>query len=105
MNEMEQMAAHAQDASQLMKELSNTHRLMICCCLGDNELSVSEINDCIPLSQSALSQHLARLRTAQLVTTRKDGQTVYYRLMGDSVIKVILTLKSIFCPDPQPENS
>ncbi|SMF04866.1 transcriptional regulator, ArsR family [Alteromonadaceae bacterium Bs31] len=98
MSSLEELAAHAKDAASLLKELGNESRLMICCSLGDSELCVGELNELVPLSQSALSQHLARLREAGLVDTRKQGQTVFYRLAGDHAIKVIQTLKSIYCP-------
>ncbi|MGJ8692058.1 MAG: ArsR/SmtB family transcription factor [Thalassotalea sp.] len=96
--ELEQLAEHAQAATTLLKELANDKRLMICCCLGEQELSVSELNKLVPLSQSALSQHLARMRDANLVITRRESQTIYYRLANDAVLKVIATLKSIYCP-------
>lgn len=99
MQGMEQMAEHAAEAAQLLRELGNQNRLMICCALGDGELSVSQLNQQIPLSQSALSQHLARLREAGYVSTRKEGQTVFYRLRAHEVVQVILTLKAIFCPE------
>ncbi|ACR14019.1 ArsR/SmtB family transcription factor [Teredinibacter turnerae] len=98
-NPQEALAAHAKNAAALLKELGNESRLMVCCCLGDKELSVGELNQMVPLSQSALSQHLARLREADLVATRKEGQTVYYRLQGTNALKLIATLKSIYCPD------
>lgn len=93
------LAEHAQSATQFLKELANEKRLMICCCLGDDELSVGQLNKMIPLSQSALSQHLARMRENGLVKTRRESQTIYYRLADDKVLKIISTLKSIFCPD------
>ena len=96
---MKEMAAHAQDAAQLMKELSNEYRLMILCSLANGELSVSQINALMPLSQSAVSQHLARLRDSDLVATRRESQTIFYRLQGDEAIRVIETLQSIYCPD------
>ncbi len=95
----EELAIHAKDAASLLKELGNENRLMICCSLGDRELCVGDLNELVPLSQSALSQHLARLREAGLVETRKQGQTVFYRLSGDHAIKIIHTLKSIYCPE------
>lgn len=98
MTQFDEMAQHAANATQLLKELANVNRLMICCCLGEEEMSVGELNQQIPLSQSALSQHLARLRDADIVSTRKDGLTVYYKLNGENALKVILTLKSIYCP-------
>ena len=99
MNQLDELAVHAKQAATLLKELGNESRLMVCCSLGNSELSVGELNARVPLSQSALSQHLARLREAGLVKTRKEGQTVYYRLAGDQALKVIATLKSIYCPD------
>lgn len=98
MPELEELAAHATEAAALLKELGNESRLMICCLLGDGELSVSELNTAISLSQSALSQHLGRLREAGLVSTRKDKQTVYYKLEGRGAQAVIQTLKVIYCP-------
>ncbi|WP_045858406.1 ArsR/SmtB family transcription factor [Teredinibacter purpureus] len=99
MTPLEALSQHAKDAATLLKELGNENRLMVCCSLGEKELSVGELNKLVPLSQSALSQHLARLREAGLVTTRKESQTVYYRLSGDHAIRIIGTLKSIYCPD------
>ncbi len=98
MSEMQKLAAKSDQASALLKELANQSRLMICCILGDDELSVGAINAQVPLSQSALSQHLARLREAEIVRTRKEKQTVYYSLNGDDAKAVIAALKSIYCP-------
>ena len=96
--DMAALSEHASAAADLLKELANINRLMICCCLGDGELSVTDINAMVPLSQSALSQHLARLREANLLATRKESQTVYYRLADEKVLKIIATLKTIYCP-------
>lgn len=98
MQDIEKLAEHANEATQMLKELANQNRLMIFCCLGEGELSVSELNERVPLSQSALSQHLARLREAGFLTTRREGQTIYYRLANPNVTKIIATLKSIYCP-------
>lgn len=98
-DELKQIELHAKEAAQLLKLLANESRLMICCTLAAQELSVSEINERIPLSQSALSQHLAKLREAGLLNTRKDGLTVYYQLHGSQVMQIIQTLKAIYCPD------
>lgn len=89
---------HAQDAAALLKALANENRLMILCTLMGGEMSVGELNAKVPLSQSALSQHLASLREAGLVSTRKEAQTVFYRLEGDEASKVIAVLQSIYCP-------
>lgn len=90
--------AHSAEAATLLKSMANRSRLMILCSLVDGELSVSELNDLVPLSQSALSQHLAYLRKAGLVSTRREAQAVFYRLEGDKAIRVLGVLKSIYCP-------
>ncbi len=93
-----EIQAHAREAANLLKAMANEHRLMILCTLIGTELCVSELNDKVPLSQSALSQHLASLREAGLVTTRKESQTVYYQVNGDAAVKIIGVLQSIYCP-------
>ncbi|ROQ20694.1 ArsR family transcriptional regulator [Marinimicrobium koreense] len=102
---LEEMQAHSRDAADLLKQMSNEHRLMVLCTLGAGEMSVGELNEHIPLSQSALSQHLANLRRAGLVATRKESQTVYYRLAGDKAMRVIRVLQSIYCPGLMPEQA
>jgi len=93
-------------ATQLLKQLANENRLLILCSLVSGELSVGELNESLPLSQSALSQHLASLRQAGLVVTRRQGQTIYYKLNEDSqhqtrnpAVAVIETLQAIYCPE------
>ena len=94
-----EMQLHAAQAAGLLKALANENRLMIMCTLLGGELSVGELNAKVPLSQSALSQHLASLRDAGLVSTRKEAQTVYYQVCGDEANKIIAVLQSIYCPD------
>ncbi len=84
-------------ASTLLKAMSNQHRLMILCQLVPGEKCVSDLEDIIGLSQSALSQHLARLRRDALVQTRREAQTIYYSLNGDEASAVIETLYSLYC--------
>ena len=74
------MQLHASDAAGLMKALGNESRLMILCVLAEGERSVSDLNTIVPLSQSALSQQLARLRQQGLVKTRRESQTIFYSL-------------------------
>jgi DNA-binding transcriptional ArsR family regulator len=97
-NIAQEMQNHAQDAARLLKALANESRLMILCSLVQNELNVSELNDRVVLSQSALSQHLAWLRRENLVQTRRDAQTIYYSLQGSNAKEVIQVLQSIYCP-------
>ncbi|WP_082191380.1 metalloregulator ArsR/SmtB family transcription factor [Cellvibrio sp. pealriver] len=95
---LSELQQHAQAAAALLKALANENRLMILCTLMAGEMSVGELNEQVPLSQSALSQHLASLREAGLVATRKEAQTVFYRVQGDEAPKVIALLQSIYCP-------
>lgn len=90
--------AKAAAATQLLKALANEHRLMVLCKLAEGELSVGGLVDAIGLSQSALSQHLAKLRADRLVTTRRDAQTIYYRLASADAARVLQVLADIYCP-------
>lgn len=94
---LDQMQRHAADAAGLMKALGNESRLMILCSLTAGEVSVGDLNKRIALSQSALSQQLARLRQAGLVTTRRDSQSIYYSLRPGPVERVIQLLHDIYC--------
>jgi DNA-binding transcriptional ArsR family regulator len=91
------MRPHAMAASDLLKALANEQRLMILCNLSGTEMSVGELNELLPLSQSALSQHLAVLREAGIVQTRRDGQTVHYSLADGPAAQVVETLHGIYC--------
>lgn len=96
------MAQHADSAARFLKALANPHRLQVLCVLGGDELSVSELNARIPLSQSALSQHLKVLRDDELVVTRRVSQTVYYRVAPGPAVDVISVLHRHFCAAPDP---
>lgn len=102
--EADTMGRHAESAADLLKALANPHRLQVLCVLGEGELSVSAINQCIPLSQSALSQHLAVLRDDGLVKTRRESQTVYYRVMPGPALDVIRVLHGHFCSSTRPRS-
>jgi ArsR family transcriptional regulator len=91
--------AKAEVAASLLKAMSNPHRLMVLCRLGASEASVGELQEDSGLSQSALSQHLAVLRERELVETRREGQTIFYRLADPAVRDVIETLMKIYCPE------
>ncbi|MEX0623381.1 MAG: metalloregulator ArsR/SmtB family transcription factor [Saccharospirillum sp.] len=94
---VDDMEQNVHSASLLLKALSNECRLLILCNLLDGEKSVSELNLRIDLSQSALSQHLARLRRDQLVKVRKQAQTVYYRIASDEAEQVIGLMHRLYC--------
>ena len=93
-----QFEASASEAAKLLKALSNERRLMILCQLGGGELAVGQIQTRVGLSQSALSQHLAVLRSEGVVATRREGQTIFYRIADPAAVKVVATLAEIFCP-------
>ncbi len=88
---------HAFEAAAFLKALANQQRLLILCCLLDGPLSVGEINERVPLSQSALSQHLGVLREAGLVSTNRQSQTIYYALTKGPSLKVMEVLYEAFC--------
>lgn len=94
----EQMQEHAAEAAQLMSALGNESRLMVLCLLAERERSVGELNDVVPLSQSALSQQLARLRQQGLVKTRRESQTIYYSLIDGPANQIIHLLHDLYCP-------
>lgn len=95
---LEMMKTNASRAAQLMKALGNESRLLILCYLDGKELSVTQLNNCLDLSQSALSQHLAVLRKDGLVNTRRESQTIFYSLSGDTAKRIIHTLHEMYCP-------
>ena len=102
----DRMGAHASDATRLLKTLANEKRLMILCLLVEGERAVGELNACVDLSQSALSQHLAVLREEGLVQTRREAQTIYYSLAPGPAAAVMDTLHRTYCqPGPPPRRS
>jgi DNA-binding transcriptional ArsR family regulator len=96
------METAARDASALLKAMSNERRLMILCHLAKGEHSVNSLCELVGMSQSALSQHLAKLRNDALVTTRREAQTIYYRLNGEAVTRVLDTLYDLYCSENTP---
>jgi ArsR family transcriptional regulator, virulence genes transcriptional regulator len=95
-SDLADLEASAHAAARLMKLLASEQRLILLCRLADGECSVGELASHVGLAQSAASQHLAKLRAERLVATRRDGQTIYYRLVDPAAIKVIDTLCSIY---------
>ena len=97
LNDAKQLTAKAAEAARLLAALANESRLMILCELVDGERSVGTLVEAIGLTQSALSQHLAKLRAAGIVATRRDAQTIYYRLASEAAGSVMTTLAEIYC--------
>jgi ArsR family transcriptional regulator, virulence genes transcriptional regulator len=92
-----QVEEHAAGAAVLLKALGNEQRLIVLCTLLDGPHSVGEINARVSLSQSALSQHLAVLRTAGIVTTRRESQTIWYEIAPGPANHVMEALYAAFC--------
>ena len=101
-NTPDEMASQAMDAAAYLKTLAHEGRLMILCHLGTGEKSVGELEDTLNVRQAAVSQMLARLRDEGLVSTRRDGKTIYYSLSDDKTIQVIGLLYSLLCGSEKP---
>ncbi|MDQ2069064.1 ArsR/SmtB family transcription factor [Natronospira bacteriovora] len=97
MPSLEEMEAHSDEAARVLKALANPNRLMVLCSLVNGERSVGQINEKVPLSQSALSQHLARFRQEGLVATRRESQTIYYRIADPKVLALMAKLYELYC--------
>ena len=97
---IDELQVNAREASVLLKAMSNERRLMILCHLARGEKSVGELEQLISLSQSALSQHLARLRRDRLVRTRRNAQSIYYSLNGHQAVAVMSTLEGLYSAAP-----
>lgn len=108
MDDITEMLAPARHASVFMKALSHETRLLILCLLVTGEKSVGELEHALKIPQSAVSQQLARLRSDHLVTTRRDGRTIYYTIADDEICHHLRMLNTLFCrridavrPSPQ----
>lgn len=86
----------SEKASALLKALANEKRLLIVCILAGGEKNVGELEEVIGLSQSALSQHLARLRRDGVVETRREAQTIYYTLKDPAVAQLLACLSTVY---------
>ena len=104
---LSRFAGQAAIAVSVLKSIAHEGRLLVLCYLSEaGEMSVGDLVNRIGLSQSALSQHLAKLRAEGLVATRKDAQTVFYRVADEKVLTLLGTLHDLYCPalevgDPQ----
>jgi DNA-binding transcriptional ArsR family regulator len=95
---LKKLAKQAGDAAQLLKMLANEKRLLILCFLAvRGEMTVGELVDVVKLSQSALSQHLAKLRADGLVEFRRTSQTLHYRVADPRALRLLEVLKEIYC--------
>ena len=100
---MDGMAAKAAEATELLSMMANPVRLLLLCSLLEGQKSVNELVVASYVSQSTVSQHLAKLRSLRLVATRRVAQTIYYRLASAEVQKILTTLHGIYCYDKERE--
>ncbi|HSK41874.1 MAG TPA: metalloregulator ArsR/SmtB family transcription factor [Arenibaculum sp.] len=91
------LEARAEEASRLLAAMANTKRLMVLCSLLEGERPVGQLAAAVDLSSAAMSQHLGKMRALGLVETRRDGQTIYYRLASDEVRAILETLYRLYC--------
>jgi ArsR family transcriptional regulator, virulence genes transcriptional regulator len=93
---VKQLEPRVVEAARLLKLLASEQRLTVLCRLSGSEMSVSQLGEHVDLTQSALSQHLAKLRADGLVSTRREAQTIYYRLSDPFAIRLIDTLCELY---------
>ena len=97
----DEMAERAEEAAAFLKALSHEGRLMILCHLSSGEKSVTALEDLIGVRQAAVSQHLARLRSEELVAARRDGKVIYYSIKDPKVRDMIALVYEMFCGAPR----
>jgi DNA-binding transcriptional ArsR family regulator len=96
---MAELESKAGEAAALLKLLANENRLIILCRLTlKGEMAVGDLVTAVGLSQSALSQHLAKMREEGLVATRREAQAVFYRIADDNAKRLLMLLRDIYCP-------
>ncbi len=95
--ELDRMMRKARNASDFLKALAHETRLLLLCYLAERERSVTELEEILSLRQPTVSQQLARLRLDGLVTTRREGKTIYYRIADERLHRVIALIYDMFC--------
>jgi DNA-binding transcriptional ArsR family regulator len=96
----EVMEEKAGEVAGLLRALANERRLMILCKLVEwGEANVNTLADAVGLSQSALSQHLSKMRAEGLVTFRRERQTLWYRIADPRIEQLFATLHKLFCAE------
>lgn len=96
-SDLKAMRKHAAEAASFLKAIAHEARLLVLCELAGGERSAGELVATSGLSQSALSQHLAKLRDEGLVATRRDQQTIYYRIADPNAARLLGVLRDIYC--------
>lgn len=98
-DDLSKFEGQAAEAVSVLKSIAHEGRLLVLCYLSEaGEMSVGDLAERVGLSQSALSQHLAKLRSEGLVATRKQAQTVFYRIGQPKVLTLLSVLHDLYCP-------
>ncbi|WP_414470931.1 ArsR/SmtB family transcription factor [Microvirga sp. M2] len=104
--DLETFEKQATDVADILRALANERRLMILCKLVEwGEANVTSLTEAVGLSQSALSQHLAKMRDEGIVATRRESQTIWYRIADPRIEQLFATLYSLFCKQAKAEKS
>ena len=103
--DLDKMKTSAGKACQMMKVLSNPDRLMLLCQLSQGEKRVGELEEILGIVQPTLSQQLTVLRVEELVTTRRDGKSIYYQIASSQALAVMNVLFDQFCKSPEGDNT
>ncbi len=103
--DLDKMKASAGKACQMMKVLSNPDRLMLLCQLSQGEKRVGELEEILSIVQPTLSQQLTVLREEELVTTRRDGKSIYYQIASPQALAVMNVLFEQFCGPQTGDNT
>ena len=100
-HDLGRISGNAKKASNFLKALAHESRLLILCILAEGEKSVGELEELLNLRQPTVSQQLARLRADGLVSTRRDGKAIYYKLASEEARVVIGAVYDVFCRKPR----
>ncbi|WP_020177302.1 ArsR/SmtB family transcription factor [Methyloferula stellata] len=102
---VQDMIPASERAAELMRSLSHPQRLLVLCALGKEEMSVAELREELEIDQVPMSQQLMRLRADGLVEARREGTTVYYRIIRPEVLTIVEALHAAFCPSPRKKGA
>ena len=100
-NELNLLIPKALEAAETLKALAHETRLLAVCFIGEGEKSVQEMEEFLGTTQSNVSQHLARLKAAGILQSRKQGKQVFYGAASPEIFRLINTLQQIYCPAPE----
>ena len=98
---LELLIPKALEAAENLKALAHETRLLAVCFIGKGEKTVQELEEFLGTTQSNVSQHLSRLKSAGILQSRKQGKQVFYSAASPEIFRLVSTLQQIYCPDPR----